>query len=1044
MLKINREEYPLSILNASAGSGKTHQLVLEYLSILLGDHGSKQKYKSIVAMTFTNKAAMEMKTRIIDTLDGIVHFDGSQEKIKSMINPLLELCKIDLPKLQARCEKALGEILHGYEDFHVSTIDKFNLRLIRSFSRDLDIPSDFEVILNEQQIIEEVVELLMSKLGQAGSEHLTKLMTSYAKTNLDEGESWNFKGQLVSFALILSSERNQVNVAKLMELELTDETYNELKAEIEFSEQRFIKEADETAKFFLSLNLTEDQLPGKGTSYKSIVQLSGLKEFPDSKDNKQLFTNTILKYCSEPSGKKDFPLELREKLLSLNTLFLELQPELILLKKFRSNFYNIALLQFVAEALNDLKNSEQIIRISEFNKLIGSLVQDEDAPYIYERLGTRLEHFLLDEFQDTSRLQWLNLIPLVHESISNKRKNLIVGDAKQSIYRFNNGIADQFIALPEIYNPENNARLTKTSNYFNALGVKQDILNNYRSASEIVNFNNALFTNLHDFLKENAQRYYASVCQNPQSKKQGFVEIISLEQKIKLEDLVDEIVARIEKCKEDGFSFGDICILTEKNDTGNFFARALTDLKYKVVSLDSLLISGDAKVQLMVSYFKRRARPSQETEARRFAELYFRIAKKGSTEKYLSYFESIVDSSGKTRRIFKDKLFLCEHFGSEEEFYTPYENLYDLCLKFLKMMDWKETQEPYIHHFIDVVFNYQISRQADIGYFLEYYKDNKAKIALQMPEADAAIKIMTVHKSKGLEFPVVIIPKLDFSTSIHPSSKFLVEASGKLIYGNASSNSIIPEIAAFSLNELDLTFLDKLNLAYVGLTRPIERLYALNYFKKKQLGSVLHLALEKMNCTTLENGALRYLAGEEKKRENQEEKKEEFFYLPLELKDRLWYPDIVFKKQKREGEQLEEQLFGNYFHLLMSKCETIDSLEITIENLITKGEIDSAFSGKLIATARTFFEHSKKIHLFEGAIEIINEELILFAEGLSKRPDKIIVKENEIIILDFKTGKENKEHQLQLETYQTIVESMYDRKARIFIYYSEIDELKEV
>jgi ATP-dependent exoDNAse (exonuclease V) beta subunit len=360
------------------------------------------------------------------------------------------------------------------------------------------------------------------------------------------------------------------------------------------------------------------------------------------------------------------------------------------------------------------------------------------------------------------------------------------------------------------------------------------------------------------------------------------------------------------------------------------------------------------------------------------------------------------------------------------------------------MMDWQETQEPYVHHFIDVVFNYQISRQADIGFFLEYYKDNKAKIALQMPEADAAIKIMTVHKSKGLEFPVVIIPKLDFSTSIHKNSKFLIEASGKLIYGNASPSSIIPEIAAFSLNEKELTFLDKLNLAYVGLTRPIERLYALNYFKKNQLGSVLHLALEKMNCTSLENGALRYLAGEEKKRENQEEKKEEFFYLPLELKDRLWYPDIVFKKQKREGEQLEEQLFGNYFHLLMSKCETKDSIKITIENLITKGEIDSAFSGKLIATARTFFEHSKKIHLFEGAIEIINEELILFAEGLSKRPDKIIVKADEIIILDFKTGKENKEHLLQLETYQSIIESMYDRKARIFIYYSEIDELKEV
>ena len=306
MLKINREEYPLSILNASAGSGKTHQLVLEYLSILLGDHVAKQKYKSIVAMTFTNKAAMEMKTRIIDTLDGIVHFDGSQEKIKSMINPLLELCKIDLTKLQGRCAKALGEILHGYEDFHVSTIDKFNLRLIRSFSRDLGIPSDFEVILNEQQIIEEVVELLMSKLGQAGSEHLTKLITSYAKTNLDEGESWNFKGQLVSFALILSSERNQVNVTKLMELELTDAAYNELKTQIDLLIKSFIVAANKTAKFFLSLNLTDDELPGKSNSYNSFMQLTNLSDFPEKKTNGQLFTDTILNHCKEPSEKKNF------------------------------------------------------------------------------------------------------------------------------------------------------------------------------------------------------------------------------------------------------------------------------------------------------------------------------------------------------------------------------------------------------------------------------------------------------------------------------------------------------------------------------------------------------------------------------------------------------------------------------------------------------------------------------------------------------------------------------------------------------------------
>ena len=738
------------------------------------------------------------------------------------------------------------------------------------------------------------------------------------------------------------------------------------------------------------------------------------------------------------------PLALREKLLELNELFLTLEPQVLLLKKYRSNFFNMALLQSIAETLNELKTSEQIIRISEFNKLIGSLVQEEDAPYIYERLGTRLEHFLLDEFQDTSRLQWLNLIPLVHESISNRRKNLIVGDAKQSIYRFNNGLADQFVALPEIYNPENNNRLASTSAYFKNLGFKKNIIHNYRSASEIVEFNNLLFSNLYHSLSPNAQQYYATVKQEPKSNKKGFVQVRSMQKEVQLEELVPLVVEHIEKCKEDGFSYGDICILTDKNKVGNFFAQALTELKFKVVSLDSLLIKGDAKVQLLVSYLKRRERPSQQTEARRFAELYFRIVKDGSTEKYLSYFENTIDEFGKVKRIYKDKLFITENFGGEDQFYLPYENLYDLCLKFLKMMGWQESLEPYVHHFIDVVFNFQISKQTDITYFLDYYKENKEKIALQMPEADAAIKIMTIHKSKGLEFPVVIIPKLDFKLAIFNHSKFLIEVKDKIIYETGSLKSPIEEIVTFTENELALTFLDKLNLAYVGLTRPIERLYAFNYFKSKSLGETLHDAFKEMNCTDLDSGELCYTAGVEEKRIGDLVKKEEFFYAPEELKDRLWYPDIVFRKARKEEMPLEDQLFGNYFHLLMAECDKVDLVDKKLDELIKNGGVDKAFYEKLKRAANSFFKSSEKAKLFDGALEVINEELILIDEGITKRPDKIIVKDSEIIILDFKTGTERSEHQLQLQNYQTIIEKMYNRKVRILIYYSETDKLMEL
>ena len=172
---------PLKVLNASAGSGKTHQLVLEYLTILLGADYSSPKYKSIVAMTFTNKAALEMKNRIINTLDGIVNYNGANSKITHMLNGLVQNTGCDQKTIEKRAQKALGEILHGYEDFHVSTIDKFNLRLIRSFSKDLDIPGDFEVVLNEDQIIEEVVDILMSKIGQDGNSSFALLPNSFER-----------------------------------------------------------------------------------------------------------------------------------------------------------------------------------------------------------------------------------------------------------------------------------------------------------------------------------------------------------------------------------------------------------------------------------------------------------------------------------------------------------------------------------------------------------------------------------------------------------------------------------------------------------------------------------------------------------------------------------------------------------------------------------------------------------------------------------------------------------------------------------------------
>ena len=311
----------------------------------------------------------------------------------------------------------------------------------------------------------------------------------------------------------------------------------------------------------------------------------------------------------------------------------------------------------MAKALVTIKKDEQLIRISEFNKLISDLVRNELAPFIYERLGIRFQNFLLDEFQDTSRLQWLNMVPLIRESLSNENKNLIVGDPKQSIYRFKNGVAEQFVALPGVYNPEKHTTIQDHSDYFESMGHVVSLEENYRSSSTIVEFNNTLFPKIKEMLSDEAKDFYNSIVQNPISKLEGFVDILSVPEEKDNTDLVPEIVERIEQCVADGFKLGDICILADLNFKANQWAIELTKRKYKIVSAESLLVQNEIKVKLIVSYLKRRLNPSsillRITENTLIQELILtvkniRISKKTNSSETILEIERLSFASLKT------------------------------------------------------------------------------------------------------------------------------------------------------------------------------------------------------------------------------------------------------------------------------------------------------------------------------------------------------------------------------------------------------------
>ena len=1033
---------PLLVLNASAGSGKTYSLVKQYMKMVLADSSNVLQFSQIIAMTFTNKASLEMKTRILKALDELSHPAIYGKKSESYAEELALEMGISSAEVQARARKVLKNVLHRYEDLFVMTIDKFNLRLIRSFSRDLDLPNDFEVILNEREVIEEVVDLLLEQLGNQGVQDLTDTVFEYAKSNLDEGERWNFRDQLIEFGKVLSKERDQLLIAKLMGMDFSPQRRRVLWGEFRQIEAGFLQDCKVVYDQYERLGLADEILPGLATTGKALRRLGTLNSFPD-----KLFTVTFTdKYCATEPGKgRMFPEDLRNACLELQAKFVALEPRLGVLGAFLKNFYNMSLLQYMARSIDGIKKDKQLIRISEFNTLISQLVRGEEAPFIYERLGSRFHHFLLDEFQDTSRLQWLNMVPLVHESLANERRNLIVGDPKQSIYRFKNGVAEQFVALPRIFNPEKEAKIEEWSQFFDDMGEVFPLASNWRSARQIVELNNDFFTLLRKSLPEQSKEFYQTIKQDVESKKEGYVEIISEPGDTPAIEKVPQIIEWIKQCEADGFNRGDICILSEVNDKANIWAVELTKADYKVVSSESLLIQNEVRVKLIVSFIRRRLNPSSESEKRKFAELYFRISQGLGYNEYKKYLERKVSAKGRPYTVFDDTQFLNEYFGGRDAFFYKYESLYDLITQFYTLMGWTELNNPYLHHFTDAAHSFELNRGPELKDFLNYYEENKGRLAIQLPESEDAIRIMTIHKSKGLEFPVVIIPDIDFSIKQKAQAKFLVEAGEYILYTTLKKNHPAPEVSVMNESENAQILTDKVNLAYVGMTRPEERLYIINRHKDANLGSVLHKCFEDLpDIQVTEDG--RFVKGVRAKRVKEETKRSGIgFLVPEELTDRLWFPDISLqdKSELLDANLLsDEQRFGNQFHEVMAELNGSAEIEVTMQRMVAQGVLEIGFVDQLKEKAMQIFSHPAYAELFKDAKRILSERSIILDEQNTIRPDKIICKATETIVIDYKTGANNSKHIEQMQRYIETLRAMDMPDVRGFIYYTSKNELQ--
>ncbi len=1025
---------PFNIVNASAGSGKTYRLVKEYILLLI-DTENNRSFSNIIAMTFTNKAAVEMKERIVSSLDKIsspLFFDNELMHLTQELSNELN-CKNE--QIQQRCQKVLLNILHQYEDFNVMTIDKFNLRLIRSFGRELDLVHDFDVIMDTEEVLEKIVDDLLNQLGQSDHVKLNELVLKYAESKIDEGNSWNIRKKLVEFGKILTTEKNTKKVEILLKMNFSMDQYKALILQKKEIDATFLKRVNHFISLFESGEIDVNSLPGKSAVPKRFTTIKKQNNYYLPNKKSPLFSDTFFQKIDH----EKFPLQLRDEILAFYEYWKKNLQEYVRIKLFLANFFNMALLQFMANALQKIKKEDQMILISEFSSLIAELIQKESTPYVYERLGTRFQHFLLDEFQDTSHMQWLNIVPLIHDSLSNNKKNLIVGDAKQSIYRFKNGLAEQFIELPKIYNPEKNTQLTQVSNYFNEMGNMEELEFNFRSSPTIVQFNNSFFEDLKKTMSDKTASYYKSIYQTPRSESNGLVTIISKEYKTDDEQIVGQMIEWIEECKSDGFDYGDICILGNKNKSCNQWAILLTEKGYTVVSTESLLIDSDKMVQLTINYLYWRLRYS-DNDKKKFIELFLKLKNKDFTV-YQSYFKA----SENGYRYFDDEQFIRDFFATKNKFLFHYESIYDLIQGFYRIMNLNELENPYLHHLADICFDFELKKGPNLRLFLEHYERTKKKIAVQIPESKDALQIMTVHKSKGLEFPVVILPTINYNLDVKES--FLVDAKGFMIYKKPTTNELLQELVDEFEEEEEQVRTDSTNICYVAMTRPVERLYVQNYFDKSKFGSVFHEILSTQKDISQREDELSLNIGSRKRTSEENRKKKSKLYHPKNISDKLWFPDISLRDHEEldsEDYLSNEMQFGIQFHLLASKIDHISSIEEIIEKYIQEGEVDQVNAKELTIKLNELMNSTEYSALFDHKNEVLNEQSFIVNSTKSIRPDKVILKNDATIIIDYKTGIPEGKDIKQITEYQSILREMNYPNIKCYLYYSSLGELRLV
>ena len=1086
----------LTVYKASAGSGKTFQLVVEYLLLLMEN---PYNYKHILAVTFTNKATNEMKSRILEQL----HLLASNKP--SQYLPIIQK-KLSFSEeiIRKKARLVLKNILHDYNRFSVNTIDSFTQRVIKAFNREMSISPYFALELDSSLVLEEAVDRLLAKIDN--DKKLLKWLVEFSEEKIKENQSQRIEEDIKSLGKELFNEKFQVFFPEKEDSNYNRKNLNEFRKELNQIIAQFEaflkKKATEGMERIQKNGFTVDDF-----SYK----MSGIAGFIKNTSEGKIKEPGSRVFDAEENFEKWYSKSHKHKEQIHTLVESELQPLLKETLNFHRNnsteYYTaiavkkqlrmLGILTDLKEEIKILLHEKGVLQISDSNLLLSKIIGDSESPFIYEKIGNYYKYFMLDEFQDTSTLQWNNFKPLVANSLSEGHKNLLVGDVKQSIYRWRN--SDWNILANQI-----------NSDFPNFPPEEISLKYNWRSDKNIIEFNNTIIDELKKSFEgflfreincdENSgyklkfNNIYENFKQEPgntEVEKTGYANINFLPKEEFEENSIQLLIEQVKRLQNNGLKASEIAILIRRNKEGTkiigeFLAAAKKEenaaFNLSVLSNESLFLHASKGVLFVIYIIELLIDPENKITKAAILHLWFTWLKP-ELEKLEIPLNSIKINQS-------ENSFTNTNNGNwqlNEDFETVFEKVLNQRVEEIKQkvlltsLDETvtqicaqfnlfkfETELPFLQTLIDQAGQLKTSFSNDLSNFLYWWNEKGYKTSVNVNEEIDSIRLLTIHKSKGLEFKAVLIPFLNWNSSWSGNMAPILWCKPE----NAPFNRFpllpvkaVSDLAATSFQkeyfeEKVSSFIDTMNLVYVAFTRAKSVLIVncenIENSKKsgpgKSMNGHLKYSLEHMylqeqfsECwnddkTVFQLGEMPVFSFGKSSSKSGQIKNYQFSDFSDRIKLRLNSENFLTTDEKNKS----VKNIGKLVHEILSEIETINDVEKACKKALREGKINESELKNIRQSLKENLEKPEVTPWFDGSFKVLNERNLLTNDKIL-RPDRIMVSGEKAIVVDYKLGeKKSENYNRQVARYSKKLKETGSEKVEGYLWYINLNEIEKV